>query len=205
MTTFTVRALLVSLALVSACRQPQRQTGEPLGCGSDRDCKGDRLCEEGQCVLPKTSQVAPKSSEPALSDQDRLRALDDKERKICEERTRRYESQHKYDLAKRQAQFEEFTSQLAQIQELQQRLIEWQHGTPVQAPPQRTEPVQTNPPPRETQQPPPSHNVPPDLAPSDTPTQPQPDRTVPEKLDSTADPVPPPTDDTTSGSSTQEL
>ena len=195
MTTFTVRAFLVSaLALVPACREPQRQS-EPLGCGSDRDCKGERLCEEGQCVLPKAAQVAPKSSEPALSDQDRLRALDEKERKICEERTRRYESQHKYDLAKRQAQFEEFTAQLAQIQDLQQRLFEWQRGLPVQTPPKRTEPVQTNPPPRETQQPPPGHDVTSDTAPTETPTDAPPTKGTSPSPGSTLDTNTPPADD----------
>jgi len=50
--THTFDRLLTSAALafciiVSAC------SSQPAGCGSDNDCKGDRICEASQCVEPK--------------------------------------------------------------------------------------------------------------------------------------------------------
>lgn len=39
-------------------------TGALLQCGKDTDCKGDRICEQGQCVAPAANALASNSASP---------------------------------------------------------------------------------------------------------------------------------------------
>lgn len=56
-----------SLLLLAGCKKTEPAQA-PGGCGSDKDCKGDRICASGQCVAPKgPGSVAPRPTrtEPA--------------------------------------------------------------------------------------------------------------------------------------------
>lgn len=59
------------ISLAEAERQRHLQelerqlAAEPLGCGSDKDCKGDRLCVQAQCVDPPSpTPPSPAPSSP---------------------------------------------------------------------------------------------------------------------------------------------
>jgi hypothetical protein len=54
-----------STACTPVIRQKARAAGakNPPGCGRDVDCKGDRVCESGQCVSPPAAP--PESPVPA--------------------------------------------------------------------------------------------------------------------------------------------
>jgi hypothetical protein len=55
----------------SECRRAKRDLNErllsmpPSGCGSDAECKGERICEAGLCVAPRT-EPAPSTELPTL-------------------------------------------------------------------------------------------------------------------------------------------
>lgn len=60
--------LLLSIAVIAAasaaaCRPPSR--GEAAGCGADRDCKLDRICEQGRCVWPERNVPVAASVHPS--------------------------------------------------------------------------------------------------------------------------------------------
>lgn len=68
-----VSLLAMATALV-ACKSPvadeaaDTAAGLPataLHCGKDTDCKGDRICESGQCVAPDAGEVSPEPVETA--------------------------------------------------------------------------------------------------------------------------------------------
>jgi hypothetical protein len=56
--------LCVLLATATGCGDPGRTaaptsaSAEPLQCGKDTDCKGERICDAGTCVDPKPKPVA---------------------------------------------------------------------------------------------------------------------------------------------------
>ncbi len=61
-------AIVALLALViSGCDKPKEETVQvnqsPAMCAKDTDCKGDRICESGQCTSPATQPLA--SASPA--------------------------------------------------------------------------------------------------------------------------------------------
>ena len=61
-------AIVALLALViSGCDKPKEETAQinqsPAMCAKDTDCKGDRICESGQCTSPATQPLA--SASPA--------------------------------------------------------------------------------------------------------------------------------------------
>lgn len=57
---FTIQCLVVLSVLLSSCSQspdpndPEKPISESafVGCGSDSDCKSDRICENAKCVAP---------------------------------------------------------------------------------------------------------------------------------------------------------
>jgi hypothetical protein len=44
---------------------PRRSEPEPGGCQYDTQCKGDRVCDDGECISPRTNAPAPAA--PAAS------------------------------------------------------------------------------------------------------------------------------------------
>ncbi len=55
-----VAAAVATLYIVLACGAPAHQAVAPSNdpssssqCGKDSDCKGDRICDHGQCVSPR--------------------------------------------------------------------------------------------------------------------------------------------------------
>ncbi len=62
-------AIVALLALIiSGCDKPKEDTAQatqsPAMCAKDTDCKGDRICESGQCTSPSTQPVAVPKPEP---------------------------------------------------------------------------------------------------------------------------------------------
>lgn len=62
-------AIVALLALIiSGCDKPKEEnaqaTQSPAMCAKDTDCKGDRICESGQCTSSATQQLAVKTQEP---------------------------------------------------------------------------------------------------------------------------------------------
>ena len=62
-------AIVALLALViSGCDKPKEETAQtnqpPAMCAKDTDCKGDRICESGQCISPSAQPLA--ASKPEL-------------------------------------------------------------------------------------------------------------------------------------------
>jgi len=62
-------AIVALLALViSGCDKPKEETAQatqsPAMCAKDTDCKGDRICESGQCTSPSTQPLAAPRPEP---------------------------------------------------------------------------------------------------------------------------------------------
>ncbi len=66
-------AILALLALIiSGCDKPEEETAQatqsPAMCAKDTDCKGDRICESGQCISPSAQPLAapkPELLQPA--------------------------------------------------------------------------------------------------------------------------------------------
>jgi hypothetical protein len=44
----------IAIASVVACKKTEPATG----CTKDTDCKGDRICQAGECVTPATTSAA---------------------------------------------------------------------------------------------------------------------------------------------------
>jgi len=62
-------AIVALLALIiSGCDKPKEETAQtnqpPAMCAKDTDCKGDRICESGQCITPSAQPLA--ASKPEL-------------------------------------------------------------------------------------------------------------------------------------------
>ncbi|PWB32358.1 hypothetical protein DCO48_13545 [Pseudomonas sp. SDI] len=59
---------LLALAL-SACDKPAENTSQvaPAQCAKDTDCKGDRICESGQCISPNAQASLAAKPAPAVS------------------------------------------------------------------------------------------------------------------------------------------
>lgn len=62
-------AIVALLALlISGCDKPKVETAQanqsPAMCAKDMDCKGDRICESGQCTSPATQPLTAVSIEP---------------------------------------------------------------------------------------------------------------------------------------------
>jgi hypothetical protein len=55
---------VVSLAWVSGCGRDQDGTAAKAGCGSDNDCKGDRICVQGACTDPPAARAPAVDAEP---------------------------------------------------------------------------------------------------------------------------------------------
>jgi hypothetical protein len=66
---FLLSALTCALALSAGCSKSQQSEGSQdanapkagavaAGCAKDTDCKGDRICERGQCVAPAPSKAS---------------------------------------------------------------------------------------------------------------------------------------------------
>jgi hypothetical protein len=49
----------VALAGLSGCGRDRDRAAAEAGCGSDNDCKGDRICVKGECTDPPAAAVAP--------------------------------------------------------------------------------------------------------------------------------------------------
>lgn len=61
-------ALVALFALIiSGCDKPKEETAQatqsPAMCAKDTDCKGDRICESGQCISPVTQPLAAATQE----------------------------------------------------------------------------------------------------------------------------------------------
>jgi hypothetical protein len=64
---------VASLAWSSGCGR-DKSSGEPAGgCGSDKDCKGDRICVQGACTEPPAAARAPAAAEQENKPQKDLR------------------------------------------------------------------------------------------------------------------------------------
>jgi hypothetical protein len=57
----TILGILVVVALSwsSGCNRGEDSSTAPAGCGSDNDCKGDRICVQGVCTEPPAASPAP--------------------------------------------------------------------------------------------------------------------------------------------------
>ena len=56
-------------ALLVSCKQaepPKPANQEIVQCGKDTDCKGDRICEAGQCINPPQLLAQPRAGNKAL-------------------------------------------------------------------------------------------------------------------------------------------
>lgn len=75
-----IRTILIPASMLAmattllACKGPEADgaasassglSATPLQCGKDTDCKGDRICESGQCVAPDAGEVSPEPVETA--------------------------------------------------------------------------------------------------------------------------------------------
>lgn len=49
---------VASLAWASGCGRDKERAADPAGCGSDNDCKGDRICVKGACTDPPADPAA---------------------------------------------------------------------------------------------------------------------------------------------------
>lgn len=65
---FALSLLMLSLA---ACDKPAESTGqtnqEAAQCAKDTDCKGERICESGQCVNPNTQASLVTNPKPPVN------------------------------------------------------------------------------------------------------------------------------------------
>ena len=62
-------ALVALFALIIiGCDKPKEETAQatqsPAMCAKDIDCKGDRICESGQCISPVTQPLVAATQEP---------------------------------------------------------------------------------------------------------------------------------------------
>ena len=55
---------VVSLACVSGCGRDQGAGQPAAGCGSDKDCKGERICVQGACTDPPAAQAPAVAEQP---------------------------------------------------------------------------------------------------------------------------------------------
>lgn len=66
-----VFALSLLALCLSACDKPAQTTSQPAQtlaqCGKDTDCKGDRVCEQGQCTSPIPSAAVTARPAPAVN------------------------------------------------------------------------------------------------------------------------------------------
>lgn len=66
-----VFAFSILALCLSACDKPVEKISHPaqapLQCGKDTDCKGDRICENGQCTSPTTSTGLVTKPAPSAS------------------------------------------------------------------------------------------------------------------------------------------